>query len=211
MLFLHPSLSPCQLCCCSLKFDCVRSDWFTHDWSSGVSFSQVSVSSLCLFWHTWTHLLSSHLSFLVTKHLMWIILLWNALLFPILFCDCNVTQVIWVVAACYAGLFLQSCRPPVSFNCLIFDIVPGLQYLKPAPGMFSHQRVLSTVICWCIYSQFHCKCLPHLVYMLYMKNMFLMHIFLIPQILTSIQWVLFETSFFKMWLTPYMCWSSLPE
>ena len=31
-----PFLLPCQLCCCNMKFDCVRSDWLVHAWSSGV-------------------------------------------------------------------------------------------------------------------------------------------------------------------------------
>ena len=39
-----PFLLPCQLCCCSMKFDYVRSDWLTHAWYSGVSLSQVLVS-----------------------------------------------------------------------------------------------------------------------------------------------------------------------
>ena len=41
---LFPFLFPCQLCCCSMKFDCVRSDWLIHAWSLDVSLIQVSVS-----------------------------------------------------------------------------------------------------------------------------------------------------------------------
>ena len=120
-----PFLLPCWLCCCSMTFDCVRSDWLIHAWSLGVSLSQVSVSrpmSIFALMNSFTIISSLFfidLAFSVAGFIV------DAVSFPILLVTVTYNRLSWlqlfVMQGCLVtviGLFFILC-------CLILDIVPG--------------------------------------------------------------------------------------
>ena len=123
-----PLLSPCWLCCCSLKFDCVRSDWFTHAWSLGMSLSQVAISrpmSILALMNLSTIISSLFFTdpaFNVTN------LIVGVVLFPILFVIVMFIKLfgLWLLVLQGCSLILIGLIGLLfNFSCLIFDIVPG--------------------------------------------------------------------------------------
>ena len=119
-----PLLSPCQLFCCSLKFDCVRSDWFTHAWSSWVSFSQVSVSrptSILALMNSSTIISSLFFTDLACN----VANLVDDVLFPILFVIVMFTKFFGLQLLVMQGCSVLLTGILFILSCLIFVIVLG--------------------------------------------------------------------------------------
>ena len=119
-----PFLLPCQLCCCNMKFDCGRSDWLIHAWSSGVSLSQVSVSrpmSILALMNSFTiisSLVFTDLAFSVAS-LIVVVVSFPILLITVAYMRFSQLQlfVMWGCLVPLIGLLFI-------LNCLILDIVP---------------------------------------------------------------------------------------
>ena len=126
-----PFLLPCWLCCCSMKFDCVRSDWLIHAWSLGVSLSQVSVSrpmSIFALMNLFTIISSlffTDLSFSVASFIV------DAVSFPILLMTVTYNGLSWLQLFVMQGCWVTLIGLLFILSCLILDIVPGGRYLKP--------------------------------------------------------------------------------
>ena len=120
-----PLLLPCWLYCNNLKFDCVRSDWLTHAWSSGVSLSQVSVSrpmSILTLMNSFTIISSlffTDLAFSVANFIV------DAVLFPILFVTVTFTMLSRLQLFVMQGGLIILIGLLFIISCLIFDTVLG--------------------------------------------------------------------------------------
>ena len=120
-----PFLLSCQLCCCSMKFDSVRSDWLINAWSLGGSFSQVSVSrpmSNFALMNSLTIISSLFFTDLAMSVASFIV---NALSFPIVLVTVTYNRLFWLQLFVIQGCLVNLIGLLFILSCLILDIVPG--------------------------------------------------------------------------------------
>ena len=116
-----PFLLLCQLCCCNMKYDCVRSDWLIHV----CVLEQVSVSkriSILALMNSFTIISSLFFTDLAFSVVIFIV---DAVSFPILLVTVTYMRLLQLQLFVMWGCLVSLIGLLFILNCLILDIVPG--------------------------------------------------------------------------------------